>query len=217
MRVVGSCLKYFGIGAVACPHKLQNSGSLWPYSWTRCCWKFLSPHMSTSIAMVLRYKILQNRLTKWWPNIGEDVCICGSFHFRTFLGVLLVGQFYRRQPRDWTNRLHSHVQVGSWLCHLGAVQFRVSWSDFEGICSAIVTFGLTVLLSGEFVLLPTELRVYGEFEKLEGYAAVCSCISCTGPPSDRFFIEMYHEISNIFIVYNYPRFLLLQPPDCFDF
>jgi hypothetical protein len=107
----------------------------------RCCWKFLSPHMSTSIAMVLRYKILQNRLTKWWPNIGEAVCICGSFHFRTFLGVLLVGQFYRRQPTDWTNRLHSHVQVGSWLCHLGAVQFKVSWSDFEGICNAIVTFG----------------------------------------------------------------------------
>ena len=51
------------------------------------------------------------------------------------------------------------------------------------------------------MLLPTELRVYGEFEKLEGYAAVCSCISCTGPPSDRCFIEMYS-------IMRYPTFLL---------
>ena len=50
-------------------------------------------------------------MTKWWHNMVEDVCICGSFHFRTFQDVLLVGQFYRRHPRDWTNRLHSHVHL----------------------------------------------------------------------------------------------------------
>ena len=153
------CLILLEIGTVACPRKLQNSGPLWPHSWTKIGMEMLLKVLESTYVHIYGNGVKVQDSTRQIDQMMTKY-LWGRLHVRIFSG--------RSWPCCWWANSTEGIQICSRLVVLIGIlfcQFKVCWSDFEGIGNAFVTFGLKVVLSEEFVLLPKEVRVYGEFEK----------------------------------------------------